>query len=313
MPNTHLTLAERYCLQEFLRLGFPLAAIAAVLGRCRTTLWREVQRNRNYRGTYEGHHANCLARDRRTVARRNRRFTAEDWACVRVGLEQGWSPEQIAERFAAFDILRISASSIYAWLHRERRRPESSWIHLRQGHRQRRRCAGRQRRPSVRGPSIRERPAAIERRDETGHWELDTMVGTERTCGLFTAAERATGWVVIGKLEALTADAFTARAIQLLRGQPHPIRSLTMDNGPEMSGWRHLQTALNAACYFTDPYSAWQRGTNENTNGLIRQYVPKKTPMAHLTQRDCNWIANRLNTRPRKRLGWLTPEECYVY
>lgn len=313
MPGTHLTPAERYCLQEFLGLGYPLAAIAAILDRDRTTLWREVQRNRNYRGKYEGHHADCLARHRRSYARRNRRFTADDWACVRVCLEQDWSPQQIAERFAEFGILQISASSIYAWLHRQRRQPGSLWHHLRQGHRQRRRCAGRQRRPSVRGPSIRERPPAIERREEIGHWELDTMVGTERTCGILTAVERVTGWVVIGKLESLTAEAFTARAIQLLRNQPHPIRSLTMDNGAEMAGFQRLHAALGAPCYFTDPYSAWQKGTNENTNGLIRQYVRKGTPMAHLTQRDCTWIANRLNTRPRKRLGWLTPEECYVY
>jgi transposase, IS30 family len=313
MPGTHLTQAERYCLQEFLRLGYPLSAIGAILGRDRTTLWREVERNRNYRGAYEGHHANCLARDRRSFARRNRRLTADDWACVRVCLEQEWSPRQIAERFATFGILRISASSIYAWLHRTRRHPHSLWKQLRQGHRQRRRRAGQQRRPSVRGPSIRTRPVAIERRDEVGHWELDTMVGTERTCGILTAVERVTGWVVIGKLEALTAEALTARAIQLLRDQPHPVRSLTMDNGPEMSGWRRLQVALHAPCFFTDPYSAWQRGTNENTNGLIRQYIPKKTSMAQLTQRDCTYIANRLNTRPRERLGWLTPEECYVY
>lgn len=313
MPNTHLTQGERYGLQDFLRLGYPLAAIAAILGRHRSTLWREVQRNRNYRGTYEGHHADCLARDRRTYARRNCRLTADDWACVQVCLEQEWSPEQIAERFTTLGILRISTSSIYAWLHRHRRQPQSFWKHLRQGHRQRRRCAGRQRRPSVRGPSIRLRPKAVERREEIGHWELDTMVGTDRTCGLLTAVERVTGWVVIGKLDTMTAEAFAARAIQLLRDQPHPIRSLTMDNGPEMSGWRTLETGLQTHCYFTDPYSAWQRGTNENTNGLIRQYVRKKTPMGQLTQRDCSRIAYRLNTRPRARLDWLTPEECYVY
>lgn len=313
MPNTHLTEAERYCIQDFLVFGWPLAAIAEALGRDRTTIWREVQRNRNYRARYEGHHAHLQAKARRSTARRNRRFTADDWACVRVCLEQEWSPQQIAERFAAFGILQISASSIYAWLHRERRQPDSLWSQLRQGHRQRRRQAGRQRRPSVRGPSIRERPAVVEQRQELGHWELDTMVGTERTCGILTAVERVTGWVVIGKLETLTAEAFAARVIQLLRDQPHPIRSLTMDNGPEMAGFRRLQAALDTRCYFTDPYSAWQKGTNENTNGLIRQYLPKRTPMAHVTQRDCTWIANRLNTRPRRRLGWLTPEECYVY
>ncbi len=107
-------------------------------------------------------------------------------------LEQEWSPQQIAERFAAFGILQISASSIYAWLHRGRRQPDSLWTQLCHGHRQRRRQAGRQRRPSVRGPSIRERPPAVELRQELGHWELDTILGPSRAC-LVTALERATG------------------------------------------------------------------------------------------------------------------------
>ena len=135
------------------------------------------------------------------------------------------------------------------------------------------------------------------------------MVGRNRAHALVTAAEPATGQVVIGKLTALTADALTRRLVSLLRRQPHPVRSLTMDNGPEMSGWRRLQAALDAPCYFTDPYCAWQRGTNENTNGVIRQYFPKGTSLKTVTQRDCDAVADLLNTRPRKRLGGFTPEE----
>jgi len=312
MPHTHLTQAERYCIQEFLVMGWPLAAIAAVLERDRTTVWREVRRNRNHRDYYEGHHAECLASARRRIARRNQRFTADDWACVRVCLEQDWSPEQISLRFAAVGLLRISHTTIYARLHHERRQPSSLWPHLRQGHRQRRQRPSRASRLSVRGPSIRLRPPKIERREEIGHWEIDTMVGSDRQHALMTAVERATGAVVIGKLAARTAHTLTTRLIPLLRRQPHPIRSVTMDHGPEMSGWRRLQAAPGAPCYFTDPYSAWQRGTNENTHGLIRQYFPKGTSLKGITQGDCNAVADRLNTRPRKRLGGFTLEECYA-
>jgi transposase, IS30 family len=312
MPHTHLTQAERYCIQEFLVMGWPVAAIATVLDRDRSTIWRELRRNRNARQQYEGHHAHGLARRRRSTARRNQRFTAEDWACVDVCLEHEWSPEQVSLRFAALDILRISHTTIYTRLHARRREADSLWPHLRQGHRQRRRRPGSRRRPSVRGPSIRLRPRAVERRNEQGHWEIDTIVGSDRACGLVTAVERVTGLVLIGKLDALTAEQLTARLVWLLRRQGGAVRSLTMDNGPEMSGWRRLHTALGASCYFGDPYCAWQRGTNENTNGLIRQYFPKGMSLQAVTQRDCDAVAARLNSRPRKRLGGFTPEECYA-
>jgi IS30 family transposase len=310
MPHTHLTQAERYCIQEFLVMGWPLAAIAEVLERDRSTIWREVQRNRNHRHQYEGHHAQCLAVARRSVSRRNQRVTADDWACVRVCLERDWSPEQVSLRFAALGVLRISHTTIYSRLHQERRQPGSLWPHLRQGHRQRRRRAGSARPPSVRGPSIRPRPRRIDRRTEVGHWEIDTVLGDDRQHALVTAVERVTGRVAIGKLTALTAEELTRRLIWLLRRQPLPVRSLTMDNGPEMSGWRRLTAVLGAPCYFTDPDCAWQRGTNENTNGLIRQYFPKGTSLKGVTQRDCDAVADLLNSRPRKRLGGFTPEEC---
>jgi IS30 family transposase len=312
MPRTHLTQPERYCIQEFLVMGWPLAAIAAVLGRDRSTIWREVQRNRNYRQRYEGHRAQCLAIERRSVSRRNRRFTADDWACIRVCLEQDWSPEQVSIRFAALGLLRISHTTIYNYLHQERRQATSLWPHLRQGHRQRRRRAGSARPPSIRGPSIRHRPRQIARRTQVGHWEVDTVLGSDREHALVTAVERVTGRVAIGKLTALTADQLTRRVIWLLRRQPLPVRSLTMDNGPEMAGWRRVTAILRAPCYFTDPYCAWQRGTNENTNGLIRQYFPKGTSLKDVTQRDCDAVADLLNSRPRKRLGGFTPEECYA-
>jgi transposase, IS30 family len=312
MPHTHLTLPERYCIQEFREMGWPLAAIAQVLGRDRSTIWREVQRNRNHRQRYEGHHAQSLAVARRSAARRNRRFTSDDWACVKVCLEQDWSPEQINLRFAVLDILRISHTTIYARLHQERRDPGSLWPHLRQGHRQRRRRAGSARPPSVRGPSIRLRPRRVERRQEVGHWEIDTVLGDDRQHALVTAAERVTGQVAIGKLRALTAAELTRRLIWLLQRQRLPVLSLTMDNGPEMSGWRQISVALGAPCYFTDPYCAWQRGTNENTNGLIRQYFLKGASLRDVTQRHCDAVTARLNARPRKRLGGFTPEEYYA-
>jgi len=192
-------------------------------------------------------------------------------------LEQDWSPEQIAGRLGAAGILEISRESIYLRLHRERRTALSLWGHLRQGRRQRRRRRGGSPRPRLRGRSIHERPANVEARRAIGHWELDTVVGQGGGDGILTAVERATGFVAIGKLRRPTAVAFARRAIQLLRRQPHPIRTLTMDNGVEMSEYRRIEVAS----------------------------------MTFVTQLDCINIANRLNQRPRKRLQWFTPEECY--
>jgi IS30 family transposase len=288
-----------------------LPAIAAALGRHGSTVWREIRRNRTARERYEGHHADCEALTRRSCSRRNQRLTAEDWACVRACLEQDWSPEQIASRLGAAGVFQISHASIYVRLHRERHTALSLWGHLRQNRRQWRRRRGGSRRPRLRGRSIHERPATVETRQAIGHWELDTVVGRGGRNCILTAVERATGFVAIGKLRVPTAAAFARRAIQLLRGQAHPIKTVTIDIGPEMSDYRRIEAALQTTCYFTDPYSAWQRGTNENPNGLIRQYLPKGTSMAHVTQYRCTHIAARLNERPRKRLQWFAPEECY--
>ena len=150
------------------------------------------------------------------------------------------------------------------------------------------------------------------RRDQVGHWEIDTMLGAGQAgpC-ILTLVERKTGYVVIGQLRARTTAEVNRRTTQLIRHQHRVVRTITADNGTEFHGYAAIEHATRARFYFATPHHAWERGTNENTNGLIRQYLPKKQSMAHLTQHDCNRIATKLNTRPRKRLGYRTPEECY--
>jgi IS30 family transposase len=133
----------------------------------------------------------------------------------------------------------------------------------------------------------------------------------DRPCVL-SLVERTTGYLVLGQLAARTAQAVTRRAIQLIRRERHPVRTVTADNGTEFHDYATLERATGTTVYFATPHHAWERGTNENTNGLLRQYLPKGTSMAHLTQRACDALARRLNTRPRKRLGFRTPEEGYA-
>jgi len=311
MPYQQITHQERYQLGQFLCLRLSLAAIARLLGRHRSTIHREVARNRSARGRYEWYHANCLALARRSHSRRNRRLTPGHWAIIAPYLAYGWSPEQIAGRWQVRGHRWISHESIYQYLYRDRRDGGLLYRWLPQGRKTRRRRFGRKRLGGPRGCSITERPAIVERRTQLGHWELDTVQGSTRAC-LVTAVERATGYAVIGKLEACTTEALVTRLTSLLRAQPHPVRTITADNGSEMTGYRYLERALPTRFYFTQPYSAWQRGSIEHLNGLIRRVYPKGTDFTQVTQHDCNRLAGQLNQRPRRRLGFRTPEECYA-
>ena len=158
---------------------------------------------------------------------------------------------------------------------------------------------------------ISARPAVVETRAQLGHWETDTVLGPGRPCVL-SLVERKTGYLVVGKLPRRSTAAVNQCAQQLIAAQPHPVRTLTVDNGTEFHDYAALERATATRFYFATPHHAWERGTNENTNGLLRQYLPKRQSMAHLTQLACNQIAAKLNHRPRKRLGYRTPEECYA-
>jgi transposase, IS30 family len=205
MPYRQITQEERYQLSQLMCYELPVAAMARLLGRHRSTIQRELARNRSTRDRYEWYHADCLARRRRRVSRRNRRLTEAHWAIVRRYLAQGWSPEQIAGRWPGW----ISHEAIYQYLSRERQAGGTLYLCLPQGRKTRRRRCGRQRLGGPRGRSITERPAIVALRRQGGHWEIDTVQGSTRAC-LVTAVERATGKVLIGKLETCTTAALVA-------------------------------------------------------------------------------------------------------
>lgn len=312
MSYHQLTSQERYALSALRRQGLSQAAIARTLGRHRSTISRELKRNTR-KGVYRPSKAHKWTRGRRRRSHRNRRFTASQWQLV-VGLleEQQWSPEQIAGRLREAGRLRISHESIYRYVWADQRRGGALHRHLRGAQKQRRKRYGRyDSRGRLAGKRpITERPPEAESRSRAGHLEGDTVLGTDRHC-ILTLVDRKTGYVLIGKLAARTVEAANERAIALLARAPRRTRTLTLDNGTEFHGYRTIERATGAVVYFATPHHSWERGTNENTNGLIRQYVPKRTSMARLTQDDCDRIADKLNNRPRKRLGYLTPKECY--
>ena len=314
MLYRQITFAERYTLGLLRQRGLSAAEIARVLGRHRSTIGREVRRNRTHSdGGYRAALADVYARGRRSRSRRNRRFTVADVRLVGRLLRERWSPEQVAGRLRLEGRLTISHETIYRWIWADWHAGGQLYRHLRGARRQRRKRYGTyERRGRVAGKRpITARPAAVETRQELGHWEADTVVGPGRPC-ILSLVERKTGYVVIGKLAARTTAEVNRRARRLIRAQPHAVRTITADNGTEFHSYAALERTLPTRFYFATPHHAWERGTNENTNGLIRQYLPKRQSMAPLTQHGCNHIAQQLNRRPRKRLGFRTPEECYA-
>ena len=316
MTYHQITFEERYTLGLLRQGGHSPAAIARILGRHRSTIGREVRRNGTPRDTcYRPRLADWYARGRRSRSRRNRHFSASDWTQIQELLREDWSPEQVAGWLRRFHLLAISHETIYRYIWTDKAAGGTLHQHLRGACKQRRKRYGRyDSRGRLAGKRmITERPPSVATRQELGHWEADTMLGAGQAgpC-VFSMVERKSGYLLLGQLAQRTSAFVNARARQLIRTQPHPVRTITVDNGTEFHEYAKLERATGTRFYFATPHHAWERGTNENTNGLIRQYLPKRQSMAHLTQHDCNRIATQLNRRPRKRLDFRTPEECYA-
>jgi IS30 family transposase len=316
MSYCQITAAERYTLAVLRQQGLCPATIAELLGRHRSTVGRELRRNRTaHDGCYRPQVAQWYANGRRSRSRRNQRVSPADWAQVQALLREDWSPEQIAGRLKRDGELAISHETIYRFIWADKREGGTLYTHLRGARKQRRKRYGSyDSRGRLAGKRpITTRPGVVDARTQVGHWEADTMLGAGQSgpCVL-TMVERKTGYLVLGRLRARRADEVNRRATQLIQAQPHPVRTITVDNGTEFHEYAALERATATRFYFATPHHAWERGTNENTNGLLRQYLPKRHSMARLTQHDFTRIATKLNRRPRKRLNYRTPEECYV-
>ena len=230
-------------------------------------------------------------------------------------LKLEWSPEQIAGRMK-WDYpndaeMRISHTSIYKWLKADKRGGGRWYRFLRQARHRRRRYGQKTKRYLVEGKvSIEKRPKVVDRRQRKGDWEGDLMQGKDRKSYLLTYTERKTGLLLLSKIRNKSAKVVLDATIALFRNIPVRNRkTITYDNGTEFSRFRDIESATGMKCYFAHPYSSWERGTNENTNGLIRQYVPKSKDIRRTRRSLLAKAKRRLNNRPRKRLGYRTPNE----
>jgi IS30 family transposase len=313
MSYHQITCEERYTISTLRKQGYKPSKIAQYLGRHPSTIYREIQRNRCNDGHYRPSKADSRTRTRRSFSRRNQRFSAQDYDLVESFLRCDWSPEQVSGYLARHTLLRISHETIYQYIWADKAIGGDLFTHLRGSQKRRRRRYGSydSRGRLAEKRHISERPPEIECRSSIGHWEIDTVLGKGSKDCIVTLVERKTRYSLIGKLKARTKEQLNARLLKLIAQHSPLIKSITADNGTEFHGYKTIEKATGIPFYFATPHHSWERGTNENTNGLIRQYLPKSESMANLSQRKCQIIANKLNSRPRKILGFQTPEECF--
>ena len=316
MGYRQLSEGERYAIAGMLYQGYSMRSIATVLDRSVATISRERQRNATtHDGGYRAEKAQQYAMARRRRSRKKSQYSFEEWAVVNELLARKWSPGQIVGRARRCAMPVMSKETIYRHVRRDRRAGGALWQDLRIMSKY-----GRKRRgsPATRGRligkrHISQRPATVQRRRQKGHWEGDTVMGSDMRHCVLTLVERVTGYVVMKKLQARNKEQAAAAlraSIRELRRRQWAVRTITLDNGTEFHDYERVEQATGVKFYFATPYHSWERGTNENTNGLIRQYLPKGACMRELTQAHCDQIASELNNRPRLRLGFLTPSEA---
>lgn len=312
--HAQITLEERYAINVMRKQRYSIRAIARELGRAPSSISRELRRNLSTQARYSPDKAHSYAVARRRRSRRNSHFSSDEWVLIEHLVSLDWSPEQVAGWLKLHKILSISHETIYLRVLRDRQAGGELWCHLRQAQKKRRKRNGsHDSRGRLAGKRhISERPAEVEDREVQGHWEGDTIMGDSHGAhSALTLVERATGYLEMGKLQRHCAADAAAKTVELIERQAGRFKTITADNGTEFHSYKDVEETTGVEFYFATPHHSWERGTNENTNGLVRQYLPKRTSMAHVTQEDLDAIADKLNTRPRKRLGFRTPKECY--
>lgn len=315
MKYKQLTSGDRYTLSALKRQGFSVVDIAAAIGCNRTTVYRELERNSCNDGGYRPSKAISRNTGRRSRSRRNKHYTHADFRLIRKLLRCDFSPKQVVGHIRRYNLMEYipSHETIYKYIWKDKSIGGSLWKSLRQSSKQRRKRynAYDSRGRLANKRHITERPPSVETRRFFGHWEIDTVKGTGSKDCIVTIVERKTGFVQIGKLLNSTTAQLNKRTIKLVNRFKNCYKTITSDNGTEFHQYKQIEKNSNVKFYFANPYHSWERGTNENTNGLIRQYLPKGTSMENLTQQQCDRIADKLNNRPRERYDFKTPMELF--
>jgi len=307
---TQLTQGQRYQIYALLKMGHRRTEIAGVIGVHKATVSRELKRNHGRRG-YRPKQAHALAVRRRRKAKP--RILPETWVLIEGLIRQEWSPEQVSGRLESKYNLRVSHEWIYQHILADKRAGGDLYRHLRCQKKRRKRYGSYDRRGSLPNRvSIDERPEIVDRRERLGDWEVDTLIGKGRQPALVTLTERKSRLTLLGKVERKTAEAVAAAVVTSLMPWKAQTQTLTSDNGKEFALHQIIAMLLEADYFFAHPYAAWERGANENMNGLLRQYFPKKCDLETVSESEIEFVMSRLNNRPRKTLAYNTPFEVFL-
>jgi IS30 family transposase len=309
---TQLTTVQRYQISALRKEGLSQQAIAINIGVHPSTISRELKRNTGLRG-YRPKQAQDKAMLRQREKPKAIRLGTEQIGYIRKKIREEWSPEQVSATMAQAGIDSVSHETIYRYLQTERSEGGTLYTHLRHKSRKyRKRYGSTDRRGRIRNRiSIDERPAIVDQRSRIGDFEIDTVIGKNHKQALVTIVDRYSKLTLIKKVTHKRADMVGSAAIELLSPIQHWVHTITADNGKEFAAHETIADAINADVYFAHPYASWERGTNENTNGLIRQYFPKGTRFEEITEEQIKAVQEKLNRRPRKTLGFKTPYEVF--
>jgi IS30 family transposase len=310
MNYAQLTREQRYQIYALKKAKHNQSQIAALVGCHKSTISRELRRNCGKKG-YRPYQADELAYDRQCDAYRAR-ITPQTWQQVEGFLRQDWSPEQITGLLKLLKQPTVSHECIYQYVYADKRHGGTLHRHLRSQKKQRKRYSGYVRRGQIPNrTSIDKRPKIVASKTRFGDWEADTIVGAHHKGGILSVVERKSKLTLLCKLSSKGAAELKDNCVALLGPLAARVHTITVDNGKEFCEHEQIAAKLKARIFFAHPYSSWERGLNENTNGLVRQYFPKKSDFAAITNTDLKRVMDLLNNRPRKTLGYRTPNEVF--
>ncbi len=312
MSYKHLSLEERHYIEIERKLGTSMNEIASVLGRAQSTLSRELGRNTGQRG-YRHHQAGDMAQARHQHKPKATKLTEEIQRLINQHLEQDWSPEQIAGRLKRDSIITLHHETIYQYILADKRSGGSLYTHLRHQNKtyRKRYGAAHNRNGIPNRTAIDERPEVVNSRERIGDWEADTMIGKNHKGVFVTLDERKSKLRLAMPVSNKRARDVTDAMISLFNPLKCFVKTITFDNGKEFAFHEEVAQALRCDTYFATPYHSWERGQNENANGLLRQYFPKSMELIDVTKKQVFDAVHKLNSRPRKCLGFKTPYEVF--
>ena len=307
-----ITQEERYHIYAYKKAGFCPAEIAKMLRRHKGSIYRELNRNKGERG-YRPKQAHEKAHRRRQTASKVVKMTPELVKRIESKISEDWSPEQISGWLQNEHSLQISHERIYQHIWSNKRKGGDLYKYLRrQGKKYQKRSNGKTSRGQIKNRvSIDERPAIVDCKVRVGDWEIDTVIGKGHKGALVTLVERKTLYALAAQVDSKHAEPVTKATINLLTPFLGRVHTITADNGKEFAWHEDIAKRLKTKVYFAHPYHSWERGLNENTNGLLRQYFPKGTNLKYVNQKEVDNAVFKLNNRPRKSLGFKTPAEMF--